>query len=814
MITDTKEKFLNAISFTGSTCSLSDSDEDFEGRNEQEDDFSTLEDPPLYEGAPISVNDCLLAVLALMIRHELAWSCVKDILMLIFFVCKPVHNNMKASLYLFRKYFSALKCPVLWHYYCSGCYKKLSNSKACCPNAGKHPKVKGVSYFLEIPLLPQLVALFSQQLFADSIQHRFSRKKANPNSLTDIYDGQLYKEQVANNGFLSKRFPFNISFMWNTDGIPIFKSTAISLWPVMFTINELPINMRFKKQYVLLGGLWFGKKPEGNIIMQPFQQSLKNLYDGFDVILPDNSPARARAMLLCGTCDLPAKSSFLGMISHSGAWGCSVCKQKGESVATTIPTRKRKKPSNQGRQQMPENETRKGSVWVYRFQEDMELRNHSEMESYGKEAFKEAKRGLPFKLINVFGVKQPSVLTSLFRDVCRGMAVDQMHCLWLGMMKKFLHLWFDKKYSSEKFSLIGKVHLVEELFLNICPPNFVKRGVRSLIENLARLKASELKNFALYFSLPILHKIMPDIYYDHYHEFISCISILCSSSITPEQLIDCDRRLKNWVKKFEELYGVRHMVMCVHLVCHLAFVVNNLGPLWTSSCTPFENINGILKRMIHGTRCVEIQLANSAYMVLNFPNSVKAIRSRVVRDWCMSLLYSGTPIKILEKIDDSLSSVGCYLSNDVDTSITTLLESEVGNITCQIFARLKKGSYLFLSESYTRQKKSKSNIVSYDLNNKKMFGSILMFCRISDCGCKDDCFCKPASYYAVIKPFIVEPHFSKLDSLKDICFIWQVRLEQPKLIIVPVNSLKEIVFYVPSKDFVFLCERVNSVEAE
>lgn len=735
--------------------------------------------------------------------------------MLIFFVCKPVHNNMKASLYLFRKYFSALKCPVIWHYYCSGCYKKLTNSKASCPNANKHPKEKGISYFLEIPLIPQLVALFGQKLFVDSIQHRFKRKKANPNSLNDIYDGQLYKEQVENNGFLSDRFPYNISLLWNTDGIPIFKSTAISLWPVMFTINELPINMRFRKQYVLIGGLWFGKKPEGNIVMTPFQQSLRNLYTGFDVVLPDNTAARARAMLLCGTCDLPAKSSFLGMISHSGAWGCSVCKQKGGSVETKRPPRRRKKARNEERQQIQANEPRKGSVWVYRYQEDIELRNHSEMESYGKEAFKEAKRGMPFKLINVFGVKQPSILTSLFRDVCRGMAVDQMHCLWLGLMKKFLNLWFDKSNSSEPFSLFGKIHIVEELFLQICPPNFVKRGIRSLIENLARLKASELKNFAFYYSLPILYKVMPDVYYDHYHEFISCISILCSSSITPEQLIDCGKRLENWVKKFEELYGVRHMVMCVHLVRHLVFVVTNLGPLWTASCTPFENINGILKRMIHGTRCVEIQLANSAYMVLNFPNAVKTIRNAEVRDWCKSLLYSGTQVKVLEQIDDTMSSVVCYLSNEVDTVIKTLLEDKVGKIiTCQIFARLKKEPYLFTSESYTRQKKSKSNFVSFDMDSKKMFGSILMFCRISDCGCKDDCFCKPASYYAVIKLLGVEPHYSKLDSLKDTCFIWQVRSEQPELMLVPVNSLKEIVFCVPSKDFKFLCERVNSVEAE
>ena len=48
----------------------------------------------------------------------------------------------------------------------------------------------------------------------------------------------LYQSFFQNNGFLS--ILNNISLLWNTDGIPVFKSTKSSLWPMLYTINELP----------------------------------------------------------------------------------------------------------------------------------------------------------------------------------------------------------------------------------------------------------------------------------------------------------------------------------------------------------------------------------------------------------------------------------------------------------------------------------------------------------------------------------------------------------------------------------------------
>ena len=32
--------------------------------------------------------------------------------------------------------------------------------------------------------------------------------------------------------------------LWNTDGVPIFKSSGFSIWPIFLMINELPFHLR------------------------------------------------------------------------------------------------------------------------------------------------------------------------------------------------------------------------------------------------------------------------------------------------------------------------------------------------------------------------------------------------------------------------------------------------------------------------------------------------------------------------------------------------------------------------------------------
>ena len=61
--------------------------------------------------------------------------------------------------------------------------------------------------------------------------------------LSDIHDGSVYKEMVKEGVFLSK---YHISVILNTDGIPVFRSSSFSFWPIHLLVNELPFRMRYK----------------------------------------------------------------------------------------------------------------------------------------------------------------------------------------------------------------------------------------------------------------------------------------------------------------------------------------------------------------------------------------------------------------------------------------------------------------------------------------------------------------------------------------------------------------------------------------
>ena len=142
---------------------------------------------------------------------------------------------------------------------CGVCLLSVVDSKvSSCPN----PKCKQsapetesleTSFFLEFDIHEEIKSIFSRGGMLEKLLHRFNRSKQ---SHTDIYDGTLYQSYLKSNSFLN--YPQNISLLWNTDGIPVFKSSKSSLWPMLYTMNELPFHERIKRENILIGGLRYG----------------------------------------------------------------------------------------------------------------------------------------------------------------------------------------------------------------------------------------------------------------------------------------------------------------------------------------------------------------------------------------------------------------------------------------------------------------------------------------------------------------------------------------------------------------------------
>lgn len=76
----------------------------------------------------------------------------------------------------------------------------------------------------------------------EDIQHFIMNQLPSESALlTDIRDGKLYKSLVESGHI---RVGSTITLTFNTDGIPVFKSSKSSFWPIFLTVNELPYKIR------------------------------------------------------------------------------------------------------------------------------------------------------------------------------------------------------------------------------------------------------------------------------------------------------------------------------------------------------------------------------------------------------------------------------------------------------------------------------------------------------------------------------------------------------------------------------------------
>lgn len=749
-----------------------DAVEDDDDGMEEEDELDGNE--AMYHGAPLSVKESLVMVLALMLNHSLTGSCIADILTVINLHC-PRPGLKRLSLYHFRKFFSCSRAALQKKYYCSECMQSLNTPQDICGVCGR---ARGVSYFVQLPILPQLKELYKRQSFYQNLQHRFNRNVPD-GCLTDIYDAEFYREQVGR-GFLAD--PNNISLTWYTDGIPVFNSKNYSIWPFCFICNELPYKLRLKRENILLAGLWFGPhKPAANLFMNSFVPDLRRLYNGVHITTAGMpAPLFVRGIVLAGVCDTPAKSQFLNFVSHVGFHGCPACEIRGETLQRV-------------------NETDKH---VYRYQQPLISRTKERIQQQAREAINSPDP--------VVGVKGPTVLRLFMTDFLRGTALDAMH-LVTGVVKKLLKLHFSAKCSFYQFSVRAVLGVADLELLNIKPPQFIHRKPWSL-EHYNRWKASQLKAWLFYYSLAIYKNILRPDYFDHYLKFVVAISYLSADTVSHEMINTAEGLLKEFVRDFEVLYDLKFCSINIHLLLHLADCVRQLGPLQIYSCYPMENMNGLMLNTIHGKTNVDSQVCRSFWQFMTLTRKLENTPDGPVKDFCIKRRRS---LRIRERIADSCYVVG--LCKDEEANHPLILRGlEAANIArgrISLYFRLLKNSQVYVAEKYTRCVNSISSYVAFESETGTQIGSIYTFIKIARCVCNGDCRCEK-EHYAIIRVAEKVDGFRILNhpnvTLK---YINQYRMS---LVVkaVPVASLKTVCVYVAAFNTIHISQPVNSLEVE
>lgn len=329
-----------------STCALSSSsDSDNITQNYSNTDEDTgielREQLMVYEDSRQTTDEAVLSFLQLYVKHKLIKNALKDALKT---VCNmlPVYNNMPTTIFKLFKYITDLAppCAVIKHYYCKSCQicyddetEHLIQKCRTCPLSDGNTGV-----FYELNVVDQIKYMFEHRNLYRIVQHH---KPRNSNVITDITDGSEYLR--VNYSETHKRGSYDLTLILNTDGLCLKKSSTGNCWPLMFTIAEIPKNLR--NNFVIIIGMWYDNhKPLMNLFLQPFCEKLKTCFDeGVNWIHPINKTQHnSKVVVPLIVADAPARAQIQNILNFNGRYGCNLCEIKTQKCKT-LPNKKRKR---------------------------------------------------------------------------------------------------------------------------------------------------------------------------------------------------------------------------------------------------------------------------------------------------------------------------------------------------------------------------------------------------------------------------------------------------------------------------------------
>ena len=137
----------------------------------------------------------MVLIFSFSIRFSLSNECLSQLLML-FHLQLPYNTKLCKIIYQFREYFRNIKAPVIYHYFCNNCCKKITSEVAFC-ECGKNTSLfENRSCYIEFSLINQVLCFFKRPGFYEKLKYCFNRN-CDSSNLYDIYDGDIYIKNIS-----------------------------------------------------------------------------------------------------------------------------------------------------------------------------------------------------------------------------------------------------------------------------------------------------------------------------------------------------------------------------------------------------------------------------------------------------------------------------------------------------------------------------------------------------------------------------------------------------------------------------------------
>ena len=321
------------------------------------------------------------------------------------------------------------------------------------------------------------------------------------NVLSDVYDGNVWKHfQYDSDGLPFLAAPNNYLLMLNCDWFQPFTHTPFSVGVLYLAIQNLPRNLRFKRENILIVGIMPGPtEPSGDIntYLEPLVRDLEHLWTGITIRQHGNS-TKIRAAISCLACDVPAARKVGGFVGHRGNRGCTRCYK-------TFPTAHFGDYPDYSGFHKTDWETRSHGLHVWYACQQKKAKTESERKSIESE----------------FGARYSLLYELPYYNAITSCVIDPMHCLFLGIAKKFFKVWMANDYlSSEKLQIIQ-----EKVNSFKCPPD-IGRIPHKIASRFSGLKADQWKSWTLHFSLYAMKGLIPSPDYNCWCKFVEACSLI------------------------------------------------------------------------------------------------------------------------------------------------------------------------------------------------------------------------------------------------------------------------------------------------
>lgn len=330
----------------------------------------------------------------------------------------------------------------------------------------------------------------------------------------------------------------------NVDGLPIFKSSNLQLWPILGILK----GMSCEKPFTV--GAYCGCHKPGSVheYLADFVDEIKQLQHEGIVLGGRHYTVSIHSFI----CDAPARSLLKQTKLHCGYNACERCVQKGKW---------------DGRVVYPDT--------------DAPLRTDVSFDELADESHHHGTSpllGLGFGLVSRF-------------------CLDYMHLVCLGIMRKLLLMWMRGPLQYRVSA--GLLQQISENLIRLrgaIPYEFARKP-RSLYE-VDRWKATEFRQFLLYTGPVVLRGLLSEAVYKHF--MLLSVSIYCClrSDLCTHYAAFARTCLIKFVNLASKIYGQDVLVYNMHSVIHLVDDVQLYGPLDNISSFPFENHLRHMKKLI------------------------------------------------------------------------------------------------------------------------------------------------------------------------------------------------------------------------